>query len=114
MTRLRACASSNNVTLVIGVIERCDKPSTGPARESYGSAAPGGHGTLYCSALTISSTGELLACHRKLMPTGSERLVWGQGDGAGIRVVDTEAGRVGACICWEVSDAEAPDMSAIS
>lgn len=42
-----------------------------------------------------------MAAHRKLMPTGSERLVWGQGDGAGIRVVDTPSGKVGAVICWE-------------
>jgi nitrilase len=53
------------------------------------------------TALTISPKGELLASHRKLMPTGTERLVWGQGDGAGIRVVDTPSGRVGAAICWE-------------
>ena len=53
------------------------------------------------TSLTISPAGDLLAAHRKLMPTGSERLVWGQGDGAGIRVVDTPAGKVGSVICWE-------------
>lgn len=55
------------------------------------------------TVLTIDPEGKLLSSHRKLMPTGSERLVWGQGDGAGIRVVNTPAGRLGACICWEVS-----------
>lgn len=35
------------------------------------------------------------------MPTGTERLVWGQGDGAGLRVVNSPAGKVGAAICWE-------------
>src|SRR5699024_9170296 len=39
--------------------------------------------------------------HRKLMPTGSERLIWGQGDGSTMPVVDTPAGRAGAAICWE-------------
>ncbi|RMH46054.1 MAG: carbon-nitrogen hydrolase family protein, partial [Alphaproteobacteria bacterium] len=39
--------------------------------------------------------------HRKLMPTNPERMVWGFGDGAGLRVVDTAVGRVGALICWE-------------
>lgn len=55
------------------------------------------------TALTISPDGELLASHRKLMPTGTERLTWGFGDGAGIRVADTPAGKVGSVICWEVS-----------
>jgi len=45
--------------------------------------------------------GELLAKHRKLMPTASERLIWGLGDGSTIAVVDTAAGRIGAAICWE-------------
>lgn len=53
------------------------------------------------TALTISPEGNLLVAHRKLMPTGTERLVWGQGDGAGLRVADTPVGRVGAVICWE-------------
>lgn len=53
------------------------------------------------TALTISPQGKLLVAHRKLMPTGTERLVWGQGDGAGLRVADTPVGRVGAVICWE-------------
>lgn len=103
MSAIRKVAKENGITLVVGVIERCDRPETGKKREEYGSSTPGGSGTIYCTALTISETGELLAAHRKLMPTGSERLVWGQGDGQGIRVVPTKAGNVGAVICWEVS-----------
>jgi nitrilase len=48
MMAIRAAASDNNVTLVVGVIERCDEPSTGAERSSYGSAHAGGYATLYC------------------------------------------------------------------
>ncbi|EPQ30058.1 uncharacterized protein PFL1_02175 [Pseudozyma flocculosa PF-1] len=101
MSAIRAAARDNNITLVVGVIERCDGPETGPKRETYGSKNPGGSGTLYCTALTISPRGDLLSAHRKLTPTATERLVWGFGDGAGVRVVDTPAGRLGCVICWE-------------
>lgn len=57
--------------------------------------------TLYCTALFFGPDGRLLGKHRKLMPTGSERLIWGQGDGATIPVLDTPIGRIGAAICWE-------------
>jgi len=75
-------AKTCNTAIVIGVIERSGA-------------------TLFCTALFISNTGELLAKHRKLMPTASERLIWGQGDGSTLPVVETVAGRVGAAICWE-------------
>jgi len=58
-------------------------------------------GTLYCSALFFGPDGALLGKHRKLMPTASERLIWGQGDGSTITVIDTPLGRIGAAICWE-------------
>jgi len=58
-------------------------------------------GTLYCTALFFGPDGALLGKHRKLMPTASERLVWGQGDGSTITVLDTAIGRIGAAICWE-------------
>ena len=45
----------------------------------------------------------LVAKHRKLMPTGTERLIWGQGDGSTLPVVDTPAGRVGGAICWKTT-----------
>ncbi|MFD2238125.1 carbon-nitrogen hydrolase family protein [Aureimonas populi] len=57
-------------------------------------------GTLYCTALYLSPAG-LLGTHRKVMPTGAERLVWGFGDGSTLTVVDTPHGRLGGAICWE-------------
>ncbi len=57
--------------------------------------------TLYCTALFFDPDGMLLGKHRKLVPTASERLVWGQGDGSTIQVFDTPLGRLGAAICWE-------------
>ena len=58
-------------------------------------------GTLYNTQLLFAPDGSLLSKHRKLMPTGGERLVWGQGDGSGLAVVDTPFGRLGVLTCWE-------------
>lgn len=80
--RLGAVAARHRAHLVIGVIER-------------------DVGTLYCTALTFGPDGSLLGKHRKLMPTGTERLVWGFGDGSTMPVHDTEIGRIGSVICWE-------------
>ncbi|MGW8121422.1 carbon-nitrogen hydrolase family protein [Roseivirga echinicomitans] len=60
-----------------------------------------GNGTIYNSLLTWNEKGELANHHRKLMPTHTERLIYGQGDGAGLQAVDTAFGRVGGLICWE-------------
>ncbi len=60
-----------------------------------------GHGTLYNTQLIFGPDGALLSRHRKLVPTHAERLVWGPGDGTGLRAVDTPIGRVGTLICWE-------------
>lgn len=57
--------------------------------------------SLYNTLLVVDAAGEIIGRHRKLMPTGGERLVWGQGDGSTLRVVDTPLGRVGGLICWE-------------
>jgi nitrilase len=57
--------------------------------------------TMYNTLVTIGTNGEILNRHRKLMPTNPERMVWGMGDGSGLRVVDTPSGRVGGLICWE-------------
>src|SRR5256885_2174056 len=58
-------------------------------------------GTLYNTVVLIGRDGAVLNRHRKLMPTNPERMVWGMGDGSGLRVVDTPSGRIGALICWE-------------
>jgi len=57
--------------------------------------------TLYNSLLFFGPDGALLNHHRKLMPTGGERLVWGYGDGSSLNVLGTALGRVGGLICWE-------------
>jgi nitrilase len=58
-------------------------------------------GTLFNALLTYGPDGQLLNHHRKLVPTYTERMVWGPGDGHGLRAVDTPAGRVGGLVCWE-------------
>jgi nitrilase len=82
-----AIARAGAVTLVVGVTERVDE---GPGR-----------GTLYNALLTFGPDGSLLNHHRKLVPTYTERMVWGPGDATGLRAVATPAGRVGGLVCWE-------------
>jgi predicted amidohydrolase len=84
---LSQLAAEIGAIIVIGVVERV---SRGPAR-----------GTLFNSLLIYSSDGRLLNHHRKLMPTHTERLLWGQGDSAGLSAVDTPVARIGGLICWE-------------
>jgi nitrilase len=84
---LAQIAGDLKVTLVIGANERVE---TGP-----------GNGTLYNTLLTFTPDGQLANHHRKLVPTYTERLVWGQGDGRGLRSIATPGGRVGGLICWE-------------
>jgi len=60
-----------------------------------------GHGTLYNSNLLFNSDGALVNCHRKIMPTFTERMIWGMGDGMSLQAANTSSGRVGALICWE-------------
>ncbi|MCI0433973.1 MAG: carbon-nitrogen hydrolase family protein [Gemmatimonadetes bacterium] len=87
VTRLGSVARNAGATIVIGVTERV---ADGPGR-----------GTLYNTLLTVGPDGTLLNHHRKLVPTYTERLVWGPGDGDGVKAVDTPAGRVGGLVCWE-------------
>jgi nitrilase len=82
VTHLARTARTNRVHLDVGVIERDG-------------------GTLYCTVLFFAPNGALLGKHRKVMPTASERLVWGFGDGSTLPVFDTPLGRLGAVICWE-------------
>jgi len=79
---LSKAARVNSVYLVIGVIER-------------------ERGTLYCCVLFFAPDGTFLGKHRKVMPTASERLIWGYGDGSTLPVFSTPFGRLGAVICWE-------------
>jgi nitrilase len=58
-------------------------------------------GTLYCTVLYYGPDGQILGKHRKLKPTGSERLIWGEGDGSTLTVLSTELGKIGGLICWE-------------
>jgi aliphatic nitrilase len=59
------------------------------------------HGTIYNAQLVFDADGRLALHRRKITPTYHERMVWGQGDGAGLRAVDTRVGRIGALACWE-------------
>jgi nitrilase len=83
--RLGEVAREHEVWLVTGVNER------DPERP----------GTLYNSLLYHAPDGRLAVHHRKLVPTNHERLIWGQGDGGGLRAVETPLGRIGGLICWE-------------
>lgn len=60
-----------------------------------------GGGTLYNTMLFIGKDGHILGKHRKLMPTHGERMVWGLGDGSGLRVFDMGIGMVGGLVCYE-------------
>ena len=82
--RLGAAAREADVYLVIGVEER----------EPAGS-------TIYNTVLYFDPDGHLIGKHRKLMPTGSERTVWGMGDGSTLRTYATPFGRIGGLTCWE-------------
>jgi nitrilase len=83
---LGAAAHQARAYLAIGVIERDNQFS---------------RGTLYCTLLYFGSDGRLLGKHRKLKPTAAERLIWGEGDGSTLTVLETELGRIGGLICWE-------------
>jgi nitrilase len=75
-------AQSTATALVIGAIERAGT-------------------TLYCVSLLIDAGGQLIGRHRKLMPTASERLIWGQGDGSTMTTMNTPVGKLASAICWE-------------
>ncbi|MEV6344312.1 carbon-nitrogen hydrolase family protein [Actinoplanes sp. NPDC051851] len=79
---IAAAAREHRVFVVLGIVERAGR-------------------TLYCTVVLIDETGSRVGHHRKVMPTGSERLIWGFGDGSTLPVVASPAGRLGAVICWE-------------
>ncbi|MEN1833656.1 carbon-nitrogen hydrolase family protein [Pseudomonas lijiangensis] len=79
---LEQLSARTGASLVLGVIERSGS-------------------SLYCTVLLFEPEGGLVATHRKLMPTGTERLIWGKGDGSTLSVVPSRAGRLGTAVCWE-------------
>jgi nitrilase len=86
LARVRTAAAEAGVTVVMGINERDGTV---------------GRSTLYNSLVLIGADGGILNHHRKLMPTNPERMVWGFGDGAGLKAVDTPVGRIGTLLCWE-------------
>ncbi len=82
---IQARAARHRMTVVVGVNEKSPESKT----------------SLYNTLVTIGSDGTIRNVHRKLVPTYVERNVWAPGDGAGLRVVETEVGRIGGLICWE-------------
>ncbi|GAA0477815.1 nitrilase [Parasphingorhabdus litoris] len=79
---LSEAVAANDLAVVVGAIERKGA-------------------TLYCSTFSFERDGSLLGVHRKLLPTAMERLIWGQGDGSDLPVMDSSAGRLVSAICWE-------------
>lgn len=84
LKRLEELAKTENIYLVIGITE---KQNTS--------------GSLYCSMLYISPTDGLLGVHRKIKPTGTERVIWSEADGKSLVTFQTKIGKLGGLICWE-------------
>jgi nitrilase len=79
-------AKKNEVYLIIGIVEH---------------EAGFNGGTLYCTMIYYDPEGSYLGKHRKLKPTGAERLIWGEGDGSTLTVINSPFGNIGGLICWE-------------
>src|SRR5574343_6312 len=77
-----AQAKAHGIVVVLGINER-------------------DHGSLYNTQLIFDETGEIILKRRKITPTYHERMIWGQGDASGLKVVETGIGRIGALACWE-------------
>jgi nitrilase len=84
--RIAEAVREAQVYVALGIVEQDD----------YGS-----RGTLYCTTLYFGPDGRILGKHRKLKPTGTERLIWGEGDGSTLPAIQTPFGRLGGLICWE-------------
>ncbi|RDY61196.1 carbon-nitrogen hydrolase family protein [Flagellimonas nanhaiensis] len=82
--RLIEISKTNGVYLVIGITEKQEQ-----------------NGSLYCSMVYISPTDGLLGVHRKIKPTGTERVVWAEADGGSLVTFHTQIGKLGGLICWE-------------
>ena len=77
-----AAAHRHGIVVVLGVNER-------------------DRGSPYNASLVLDANGTQIPHRRKITATFHERTIWGQGDGAGLKLVDTAVGRVGALTCWE-------------
>lgn len=84
MQRLVNISKTNEVYLVVGITERQEENSS-----------------LYCSMVYISPTDGLLGVHRKIKPTGTERVIWAEADGESLVTFQTKIGKLGGLICWE-------------
>lgn len=84
LKRLETLSKNNTIYIVIGITE---KQNT--------------NGSLYCSMLYISPTEGLLGVHRKIKPTGTERLIWAEASGESLVTFNTKIGTLGGLICWE-------------
>ncbi len=84
LAQLESIAKKNNVYLVVGITEKQQK-----------------NGSLYCSLLYISPSKGLLGVHRKIKPTGTERVIWAEDSGESLVTFDTKIGKIGGLICWE-------------
>jgi len=83
---LYKAAQENSIYVIMGANEKNSEAS---------------NGTIYNSMVYISNKGALLGIHRKLIPTISERMMWGQGDGNSLHSFDTPFGKIGGLLCWE-------------
>jgi len=82
LDEVASCAVRHGLHMVVGFIEK-----TGSS--------------LYCSTVTLDDKGRVIGSRRKVMPTGSERLIWAQGDGSTLTVPSSRIGRLATAICWE-------------
>ncbi|MDX1828120.1 MAG: carbon-nitrogen hydrolase family protein [Lutibacter sp.] len=85
-TQLCKAAKAANINVVMGINEKNSETSSA---------------SLYNSLLFINDEGEIIGKHRKLIPTGAERLIWAQGKGDTLKSYLTSAGIIGGLICWE-------------
>ncbi|QBA63180.1 carbon-nitrogen hydrolase family protein [Muriicola soli] len=84
LKRLERLSKTYNTYLVVGITERSDN-----------------HGSLFCSMLYVSPDEGLLGVHRKIKPTGTERVIWSEASGEDLVTFNTNIGKLGGLICWE-------------
>ena len=84
MDRLLSLAKKHNCYLVVGITEKQEQ-----------------NNSLYCSMVYISPTDGLLGVHRKIKPTGTERVIWAEAAGESLVTFNTKIGKLGGLICWE-------------